>query len=105
MKKAKYQHGDVVLFSIDSIPKTAIKRNLVEKLVVEKGEGVNTHVINDIANIELLEDNDTMYLNVLRELDIDHEEHGKITIEPGFYVKEIERQFDYEKEIERNVID
>ena len=50
-------------------------------------------------------DGETMYLKVDEPIQINHEEHGVQTINPGNYIKDIERQFDYENEIERRVID
>ena len=105
MINVKNQHGDVILFSVDSIPKSAKKIHLKDSLIVERGEGINTHVIDDIENVECFMDNETMYLNVLKDIEIKHEEHPTQVIDAGIYQKRIERQFDYENEIERRVLD
>ena len=99
------QHGDVLLKKTTTIPKNSKKIKIKNGFIVEKGEGVHTHVINDVKNLEVYMSGEDMYLNVLKELEIDHEEHGIQKIQPGIYKKEIERQFDYENEIERRVLD
>ncbi|MCP4651166.1 MAG: hypothetical protein GY853_13955 [PVC group bacterium] len=99
------QHGDVLLKKVEKLPINSKKIRIKNKYVVEKGEGTHTHVINDTKNLEVFVSDENIYLNVLKNLEIDHQEHGKQTIEPGIYKKEIERQFDYEKEIEKNVRD
>lgn len=105
MKKVTNQHGDCILSIVDSIPSSAEKIIVKPGFVVERGEGVHTHTISNVENLEVFVDDDTMYLNVLKDIEITHEEHGVQTIEPGLYVKSIERQFDYENEVERRVVD
>jgi RecB family endonuclease NucS len=99
------QHGDLLIKKINNIPSEAIEIEIKNNFVVEKGEGVHTHVIKDTKNVKILMTENDMYLNVLKDIEIDHEEHGVQTIEKGKYIKRIERQFDYENEIERKVMD
>lgn len=105
MKKITNQHGDVLLIKIDKIPLEAKKQKIKNGFILERGEGVHTHVVKDVSNVEVLTIGDRMFLKVSEPTEIDHEEHGVQTIDPGFYEKEIERQFDYENEIERRVLD
>jgi hypothetical protein len=105
MKKITNQHGDVIITKVSSLPKNCKKINCKNGFVIEKGEGPHTHTIENVDNVELFSDNTTLYMKVLKDIEIDHQEHGIQTITPGIYRKDIERQFDYENEIERRVLD
>lgn len=105
MKKVTNQHGDVVLTKVNSIPTSAKLVKIKKGFIVENGEGIHTHTLPNVDNVKVFMDNETMYLNVLKEIEIEHEEHGIQTIDPGIYRKDIERQFDYENEVERRVMD
>ena len=86
--------------------------------IVEKGEGIHTHVlrrkspcakktmVKDIDDdVEIYQISDTMYIKVKKETIIDHEEHGKQTLKPGIYRKQIEREYDANSDQERRVRD
>lgn len=107
MKKEKVyaQHGDVNLYECMNIPKTSKLIKATDGFVVEKGEGIHTHVIKEIKRTEIYEDNGVMYLHVKEQIELDHEEHGIKVIEPGIYRKEIENEFDYETEEARKTKD
>lgn len=111
MKKIEGQHGDLILEVINEIPKGAKLIGTYDGFVFEKGEGVNTHILEALKKVdensafEVWELNGEMYLKVLKETVIDHKEHGKKTLTFLPKKKLIEREFDYEKEIERRVID
>lgn len=105
MKKITNQHGDVIIERVKFIPNNCRKVNAKNGFIVEKGEGIHTHIIPDVSNVEIFTDDETIYFNVLKEIEISHEEHGVQVITPGTYKKHIERQFDYENEIERRVLD
>lgn len=124
MKKIANQHGDVVLEKVQSIPAEAKQLKAVHGFVVEKGEGVHTHVLKKVMpcsktaespltlkdiseDVEIWALNDTMFIKVKKggSVVIDHEEHGKQVLEPGIYKKNIEREYDYEANEERRVID
>lgn len=105
MKKITNQHGDVLFKKINSIPSGAKKQKILNGFIIEKGEGVHTHTLKTVDNVAVYVKGDVMYLKVAKTTEIDHQEHGVQTIEPGIYEKEIERQFDYENEIERRVLD
>ncbi|MCB4791080.1 MAG: hypothetical protein LHV68_04250 [Elusimicrobia bacterium] len=122
MKNIYVQHGDVILEKVDTIPGNAKSILVVDGFIVEKGEGVHTHTLRskkvsfkeDISALELNSMADKveiyelfglMYIKVKEAIDLDHEEHGTQTLEPGIYKKNIEREFDYEKSIERKVKD
>jgi len=105
MDKITHQHGDVILVKIDKLPDNAKETEVKNSFVVEKGEGIHTHVIHDTKHLKVFMSNEEMYLKVLKDLKIDHEEHGVQTITPGIYKKKIERQYDYENGVEKWVED
>lgn len=96
-------HGDVTLVKVNSIPENAKQIKWNKNFVLERGEGVHTHIIKD--ECQIYEYNEVMYLKVDNQIEIDHEEHGVQIIEPGIYRKDMERVFDYEDMEERQVID
>lgn len=108
MKKEKVaaQHGDVLLYSVIDIPKGAKKIDGVKAgFIVERGEGVHTHILNDVDGVEVYEKDGVMYLSVSKAVELDHEEHGIIVLKPAIYRKEIENEFDYETEEARKTKD
>lgn len=98
--KVSNQHGDLILKTVNVIPKTAKKIELENNsFVVEKGEGVHTHclVADKLTdNVDIYQDGETLFLSVKKLTELRHEEHGTQVLEPGIYRKVIEREFDYE---------
>lgn len=106
MIKLHTQQGDCILELVTTIPKTAKKIKLGAKLIVLKGEGVNTHEITDCSGIEAYEENGVLYLKTNKEVKLVHQEHGTKTLEPNkIYKRIIEREFDYESMEARNTRD
>lgn len=104
MKKMKNQHGDVLLESVEVIPSEAKKVKANKGFVIEKGEGVHTHTLVE-GDFEVYQISDTMYIKVKKDTVLDHEEHGKQVLKPGIYKKNIEREYSYEDNEERRVLD
>jgi hypothetical protein len=101
-----FQQGDVLIESA-VIPASA-KKSAVNKCGVVLAEGETTghaHVITDGSAAILLEDNDTMYLRVIKETTLTHEEHKKITIPPGEYSVRKVQEYDHFMEESREVVD
>lgn len=106
MNKINNQHGDLILVKVDSIPTSAKKvENLKKGYVLERGEGVHTHILEDVEGVEVFEDKEDIYVRVLNPARINHEEHGIQTIQPGIHKKRVERVFDYESMEARKAID
>lgn len=103
MNKIFAIHGDVTLIKLDKLPEGLKRLEWQKGFVLERGEGVHTHTIED--ECEIYEENGTLYLKVSNPIKIDHEEHGVEIIEPGIYRKEIEQVFDYEEMESRRVMD
>jgi hypothetical protein len=104
MKKCKFQHGDVIFLKIDKIPEGYKKIEINENFVVEKGEGFNTHVLNKVNGCVAYKNDFGNLLLEIKNLPetkmpyLDHEEHGIKKFMPGIYVKEIENEYDAEKD-------
>ena len=69
MKKLYIKHGDVLLFKVDKLPDSANKIKIENEFVVERGEGVHTHIIPKTENLDVLMSGDDMYLNVLKTIE------------------------------------
>lgn len=105
MNKIENQHGDLLLEKIAEIPDGANRVEVFNGYVLEHGEGVHTHSIPDVSGIQVFEKNGEIFVRVIREVELDHEEHGRQTVKPGIYRKRIERVWDYESEEARKVVD
>jgi len=99
------QHGDVLLYKVDTIPQDCKQVKAKNGFILEKGEGVHTHVIEKVDGLEVYEKDGVVFLKVDSPVELDHEEHGVKVIEPGIYRKEIENEFDYESEESRKTQD
>ena len=105
LKKAINQHGDVILMEVSELPKGAKRVKVENGFIIERGEGVHTHIFPDVQGIEVYEKDGQTYVRVTKPTKLDHEEHGHQVVKPGIYRKNIERVFDYETMEARKVID
>ncbi len=106
MEKIVNIHGDVTLIEVNSIPEGAKKIKWYQGFILEKGEGVNIHTIEN--ECEIYEKDGVMYYKEITEpIRIDHKEHGLQTIKTktGIVKKEIEREYDYETKEARQTLD
>lgn len=105
MRKVVNQHGDVILYEVKEIPILSKNIEIKSGYILERGEGVHTHVFDDVSGIEVYEKDGKTYVKVKKDVFINHEEHGYQKIKPGKVEKGIERVFDYESMESRKVID
>lgn len=105
MEKIANQHGDVFLVLIDEIPLGAKEIKINNGWVLERGEGVHTHCIDDISGVKVYEKDGDIFVQVDKATTLSHEEHGVQILQPGIHKKKVERVWDYEKEEARQVID
>ena len=103
--KIANQHGDLLLEAVDSIPKGAKRVEVHNGYVMERGEGVHTHIVPDVEGIEVYEVGGEIFVRVNKQTELDHEEHGRQIVKPGIYRKRIERVWDYEATEARRTID
>jgi hypothetical protein len=108
MLKGPIRQGDVLIRSVDVLPKglKAVPRDGRGRLVLAEGEATgHAHVVEgealflaaDLADLE------GRFLQVEAESAVVHEEHGTLTLSPGIY--EVRRQREYESDAERYVAD
>lgn len=97
-----YQQGDVILVPA-SVPQGA--KRLSHKVLAE-GEATG-HKHQAVADdVELFEDEDgVLYMSAPSGTEIQHEEHGTISILPNFYVVKRVREYDHFAEEARIVQD
>lgn len=105
MNKIVNQHGDLLLGTVSEIPDGAILINAKDGYVIERGEGVHTHIFPDVREIEVYEKDGQIYVRINKQTELDHEEHGRQTVKRGILKKFLERVFDYEQMEARKVVD
>ncbi len=110
MEKICVQQGDCILVSVNEVPKTAKKVNVISNsFIVLRGEGVNTHELQSISlisDVEIFQEGNTLYIKALKDMPLVHQEHGTTIIHEGDILKRrIEREFDYESMEARNTQD
>ena len=100
------QQGDV-LVSVSNIPASAkVKKNHARGVVLAEGETTgHAHVITGVDDAVLFEDDGAMYLRVLKETVLTHEEHKPVTIPAGDYSVSIVKEYDHFEMESRNVQD
>lgn len=86
------RQGDVLLVPISKLPATASFTTLKGDLVLAEGEvtGHAHRVMKPKNRVRQYLDGTVMYLEVLEPVTVTHEEHGPITLEPGFYERRIQ---------------
>jgi len=78
-----YRHGDVLIMAVDELPQGGEKRSIT---ILVHGEATgHAHRIEDATRDEIWIVNGEMFLNVLTETRIVHEEHQPITLPVGVY--------------------
>ena len=87
MKNLIHQQGDVLLYLAKALPNGArrIQADL-PSIVLAEGEATgHAHRIEATPDVELYEKDGTMYLRVLAESKLTHEEHAAHLVAPGVY--------------------
>ena len=93
------QNGDVLLKQIDGIPNDAKKVN-ANKYILAHGESGHTHAILETKKADLFKYDNVLYLKVDEPVNLVHEEHKILTIQPGNYEIDRVKEYDpFEEEI------
>lgn len=115
--QAYYQQGDVILIPIEALPAGLQKQ---EGLKVQLGETTgHSHKFVDADLAEIFFDPaqvpDTaritpaeakfVFIKGGKEIQLLHEEHKPLSVPPGIYKVDIVREYDYDKEETRRVVD
>lgn len=100
-----YRQGDVLIKKVKSIPADAVAQKKSGRIVLAYGEVTgHAHAIHDLDNVDVLVTADgTMYLQVKDAVNLQHEEHGVITLPTGNYERVLQRE--YSPEAIRQVMD
>jgi len=114
MSELKYQHGDVLLKRIDKLP-CDVKKKKGNTLALGESTGHHHSLVKvgsshqqleTVSGLSFYEDVDgNSYVDIDIPLDLKHQEHKTITVDPGIYEIDIVREFDYEANEVRRVVD
>lgn len=98
-----YIQGDVYLTEAVEIPNNAEKVSARNgRFILAEGEATgHAHAVVD-DELEVYERNGILYIKASRPFTIVHEEHASITVEPGIY--EVDRQREYDPFLEETRI-
>jgi len=100
----QYYQGDILVISVKEIPKNA---QMVEptngKLILAEGEATGHHHAVNAQHAHMYLLGTIMYLRVLHECHLRHQEHGEIMLPEGDY--QIVRQREHTPWGERRVAD
>jgi hypothetical protein len=104
VKRAYFQHGDVIVRSVKNIPADA---RATSRRVLAEGEATgHAHRLVEDADVEVYEREGTLFLRVgPAGAGLTHEEHGLGIITPGLYEVGRVREFDHFKNEAREVRD
>jgi hypothetical protein len=96
-----YEHGDVILFPVESIKGKELNTN-----ILMEGEVTgHKHIIEKEKTQLFMDERNVVYVEVKEPASLTHEEHGKIVIDKGYYQIGRVKQYDpFEKEL-KNVQD
>lgn len=92
----QFRQGDVLLMECDP-PKLegGEKEQTGGNVVLAEGEATgHAHRVRSIGAVVLWMIAAKRYLQVLQTATLDHEEHGKIDLDPGWYEVRRQREFD-----------
>lgn len=113
------RHGDMTIFKVSKDQVKGMEKAKIKKLTLGLGEvtGHSHEVIAlddsmiiehhnvagyDSAEIKALTDRENIFFEVKGKAVILHEEHGPITLEEGFYLRTVQRQYNpFSKALER----
>lgn len=95
-----YAHGDVLLKKIEKLP----EGKKLETNVIMEGEHTG-HMHRIIGDAQIFECDGKRYVWAENSFDVVHEEHRQITIKPGIYEIDRQKEYDPYDEIIREVQD
>ncbi len=100
-------HGDVILFCEESLPQGFAEMNSVYDATLADGEATHHYHRLFEGEFELKECQKTKarWLKVVEPCHLRHQEHKEITVNPGVYRIDIQREYDPFEKLTRRVID
>ena len=91
------RHGDVLIRRVDRIPDKAVKK--ADQIVAE-GE-ITGHCHQFQGQVNVFQDANSMYAEVVQPAQLVHEEHHPIQFEVGIYEIQIQQEYDLMGEVRR----
>ena len=86
-----YRQGDVLIQDVSDIPFDAAK---LPHVTLAHGEITgHSHRVAEPERVELFEENGTMFLRVIQEATVIHQEHGPLKLNPGTYKVWLQREY------------
>jgi hypothetical protein len=106
MKSNNYRHGDVDLLGIEKLPEGLKEIKHDGSFILAYGEATGHHHKITAERLRIYQDAEGKhYLQVGESAELTHQEHKTITILPGIYRQEQEREYDYWSQSTRRVLD
>lgn len=108
LKMTNARHGDVLLKRIKELPEGAKELQRGKSVTIAEGEATGHHhtLYGSVPNAVILRGFDERrYVEIIEPVELRHQEHSTLSIEPGCYEIGIEREYDYFEESMRRVVD
>ncbi|CAN5530562.1 hypothetical protein BH11CYA1_BH11CYA1_06100 [soil metagenome] len=98
-----YRQGDVLIEAVEQLPASAIEKEPSERIILALSETTgHTHYIAS-SDARAFEAQGMLYLEVLKQTELQHDEHAPLKLLPGLY--RVRRQREYLPEGPRIVRD
>jgi hypothetical protein len=99
-----YRQGDVLIVPIERLPQASKHQDLPGKIVLAYGETTgHHHCIETTDRVEAYRQAEGLYLQVFDEVEVIHEEHCAVALQPGTY--KLIYQHDFRRKELRRVVD
>ena len=107
MKNLEFQQGDVLGYRIKTLPSGAKKVTTKNgRIILAEGEATgHHHSIAATPEIELFEENGTLYLRAEEDCTVIHQEHNPVGIKEGIFEIGTVLEYDHFAEEARKVFD
>ncbi len=94
MKPKLFRQGDILLERIDALPESAIQESITGPVILAHGESTgHNHAIHS-GNVRLFKTDLATFIEVEGSLvQLTHEEHSPIALEPGVYRMTRQREY------------
>lgn len=107
--KEHYSHGEVVIFEINSLPKTAKRLEKTGELILADSETTgNHHCVKIDDNVEVFQKSEVFYIKNTKPVDVYcklKDRHDTITLQPSIWEIDKAKEYDYITQEQRNVAD
>jgi len=104
LAKNAFQQGDVLGRRLERLPGGEQKLISRKRLVLAHGESGHSHIVED-DQAELIQIGERMLLKLTKSATVVHEEHKPIRLSPGIWEIGRVKEYDYFKQMARQVMD